>query len=258
LNAPVCLICGGDNQEMPTFRTFLSPSSPQRFCPACRTELAPIDPAHSCRLCGRDLSLLDGRFIRGSICTDCARWKEQGSGGAYQKNIALFTYNDFMKDLVIRFKFRGDAILADGFRKAFQEAFRKMSGGGAAGFLRRITSGSRQEPWLIVPIPLSPTRLNERGFNQAEILAGLTGKPVVPALIRTGNEQKQSKRNRRERLAQADNPFEWNQVCKTELKGKNILLIDDIYTTGATLRRAAAVLEPAGPHQIRSLTLAHG
>ncbi|WP_010631871.1 ComF family protein [Sporolactobacillus vineae] len=253
-----CLICGGDRQEPPAFRTFLSPSAAPGFCPSCRASLSPIDPRHSCPLCGRDLTLTEDKFIRDGICTDCIRWKARGHDGTYQGNVALFTYTGPMKELVTRFKFRGDAVLAEGFRAAFQKAYRKMCCGDAQNHWRRLIFGSGRKQWLIVPIPLSPARLNERGFNQAEILAGLTGQPVVPVLVRTGGEQRQSKRSRRERIMQTERPFALNPDCGTGPGGKNILLIDDIYTTGATLRHAAAVLEAAGPQRIRSLTLAHG
>lgn len=251
-----CLICGVYYNEPPAFRTFLSPFSPPGFCPACRESLSPIAPPHSCPLCGRDLTLTEDKFIRDGICTDCIRW--QAHGGSYEGNVALFTYNEPMKALITRFKFRGDAVLAEGFRSPLQKAFRKMCRGDTQNLLRCGGFGQNRNEWLIVPIPLSPARLNERGFNQAEILAGLTGQPAVPALVRTGSEQQQSKRSRRERIEQTVHPFALNPDCSAPLNGKNILLIDDIYTTGATLRHAAAVLEPAGPRRIRSLTLAHG
>jgi competence protein ComFC len=251
-----CLICGGDNQSPPTFRTFLSPAAAPGFCPSCRATLAPIDPNRSCPMCGRDLTRTEDKFIRNGICTDCLRWKKRGRDGVYEGNVALFTYTEPMKELITRFKFRGDAILAEGFRTAFQKTYRKMCYGDTQNDWRRWIS--RRNQWLIVPIPLSTARLNERGFNQAEILAGLTGQPAVPALVRTGSEQKQSKRSRRERIMQTEHPFAWNPACKVQLSGRNILLIDDIYTTGATLRHAAVALEPAGPQRIRSLTLAHG
>ncbi|WKB35279.1 phosphoribosyltransferase family protein [Terrilactibacillus sp. S3-3] len=114
------------------------------------------------------------------------------------------------------------------------------------------------EDLTIVPVPLSGERLLERSYNQSRLLAELLGNKVTDALIRRVNEPKQSKKGRRERLEMKENPFRLVDSCRKQLAGRQVLLIDDIYTTGATLRLAAQALQPAGPISIVSLTLAHG
>jgi competence protein ComFC len=132
------------------------------------------------------------------------------------------------------FKYRGDYVLAIIFTEKIKE------------FLRKI------QPDLIVPIPLSKERLYERGFNQAEALLNESGLTQTIPLTRIHSE-KQSKKSRSERI-HIPQVFEVDR--QIEILGKNILLIDDIYTTGSTLRHAAKLLKESGAERVQSLTLA--
>ena len=110
---------------------------------------------------------------------------------------------------------------------------------------------------LPVPIPLSKERLYERGFNQAAELARLL--PVAPheVLKRVVHEQKQSKKSRTERLRLEAPVFRFIGDPSV-IRGREIVLIDDIYTTGATVRRAAKVLLENGAASVCSMTVARG
>jgi competence protein ComFC len=154
------------------------------------------------------------------------------------------------------FKFRGDAILADGFEKELKKTYSRIIDHRLRFRFLNLRRGGEYE--AIVPIPLSRERLVERGFNQAELLARKLGQPIVDALIREKNEQKQSKKNRRERLLMRETPFHLKDDHVRIVTGKKILLVDDLYTTGATMRLAATAFTPAHPKQIDSLTLIHG
>ncbi|WP_367379308.1 ComF family protein [Rossellomorea aquimaris] len=106
---------------------------------------------------------------------------------------------------------------------------------------------------LVTPIPLSNERLYERGFNQSTAL--LEEAEVRPSCLLTRiHSEKQSKKTRRERLQQ-EQVF---QLGVGDVKGKRVLLFDDIYTTGTTLRQAAKLLKEAGAREVSSLTLARG
>ncbi|WP_318246450.1 ComF family protein [Rossellomorea aquimaris] len=106
---------------------------------------------------------------------------------------------------------------------------------------------------LIIPIPLSDERLYERGFNQSTVL--LEEAEVRPSTILTRlHSEKQSKKTRSERLLQ-EQVF---RLAESDVRGKTILLFDDIYTTGTTLRQAAKLLREAGADAVSSLTLARG
>ncbi|MCV9884684.1 ComF family protein [Metabacillus halosaccharovorans] len=142
-----------------------------------------------------------------------------------------------MKDILSTFKFRGDAALAAVFEKEFKTSYK-------ANFKTIKLDAT-------IPIPLSPERLYERGFNQAKLLADFLPLPQLDILERTHHE-KQSKKSRQERLT-SSNVFSISD--RSIIEGKNILLIDDIYTTGTTLRHAAKRLKDFGATSIYSLTL---
>ncbi|WP_157764182.1 ComF family protein [Paenibacillus borealis] len=114
---------------------------------------------------------------------------------------------------------------------------------------------------LLVPVPVSTVRLSERGFNQAEQLAEVLtlrrGIPQLPLLVRTHHTGKQSSKSRSERLADMKHAFTGNtdpEILRS-LKGQldlitprlqkrplQIIIIDDIYTTGSTIRACAEAL----------------
>ncbi|WP_197076558.1 ComF family protein [Domibacillus indicus] len=147
-------------------------------------------------------------------------------------NASLYHYNDAMQALIARFKYRGDYALADIFAQDIRTAAQKAACD------------------LVCAVPLAPSRLAERRFNQSEALierAGLTGMP----LLARKESDKQSKKSRKERVGSRQTFYPIGDAA-----GKSVLLIDDIYTTGATIRLAADALEEAGAHSVKSITVA--
>ncbi len=96
-------------------------------------------------------------------------------------------------------------------------------------------------------IPMHPRKIAERGYNQSELLARrvakVLGLPLVPALRKVKETPSQTGLSRRERHKNADGAFAL--LSPLPLSG-TVLLVDDIYTTGATMKEAAAVLHLAG------------
>jgi ComF family protein len=109
---------------------------------------------------------------------------------------------------------------------------------------------------LVAPVPLHKGRLQERGFNQALLLARAF--PEVPlareALIRVRHTDPQSGLNPKQRRENVRGAFAAPRPER--LKGKHILLIDDVYTTGATVKECARVLRQAGALEVSVLTVA--
>jgi competence protein ComFC len=229
-----CLICHEIIQPILGWKAIFSEEKELNLCPTCEGKFELIE-GEQCRVCSRPFQFLDERFRHGDMCHDCKRWEEDDDWRGYlDSNHSIYLYNDFFKEVMATFKYRGDYVLAIIFTEKIKE------------FLRKI------QPDLIVPIPLSKERLYERGFNQAEALlneSGLT--PTIP-LTRIHSE-KQSKKSRSERI-HIPQVFEVDR--QIEILGKNILLIDDIYTTGSTLRHAAKLLKESGAERVQSLTLA--
>ncbi|HHY21711.1 MAG TPA: ComF family protein [Bacilli bacterium] len=209
------------------------------LCATCSNELEPI-VGDICISCGRSFDEESEPFRSGDQCYDCIRWESNPEWqGLLVKNRSLFRYNDFMKELIARFKYRGDTILAT----VFQERLRQM-------YQKEFSQKA-----YIVPIPLSKERLLERGFNQAEILAQMLGKPI-PFLLAQHRTEKQSKKNRSKRLNVGKSIFYLENRLQSQLIHADIIIIDDIYTTGTTIRQAAKLLLLHGARTVSSLTIA--
>lgn len=198
------------------------------ICCRCEIELEKISGA-LCNECGR--------MMKGTgSCGDCLRWRQHpfwSDKSLYNRSV--YTYNEGMKGILNQFKFRGDVELAKVFKQNFCSLFQKE--------FSKVN--------LICPIPLSDSRLYERGFNQASVLAELLGKEITPLLTKK-HKLKQSKKSRKERM-DSENPFEL--LTKISVEGKHIILIDDIYTTGTTIRNAGKILLEQGAAKISALTL---
>ena len=106
---------------------------------------------------------------------------------------------------------------------------------------------------IIIPIPLHPSRIKFRGYNQCDAIArGMASVLQIPivngVLIRSVATQSQTKKNRFQRFENMNSVFSLAQA--SAIKGKNILLLDDVLTTGATLISAAQVLQQAGSNKL--------
>lgn len=116
---------------------------------------------------------------------------------------------------------------------------------------------------LLIPIPLSKKRLRERGFNQSELLAKEIIKNDLQklleldtkSLLKIKDTSPQTKISREKRLKNLADCF---QVTKPEIiRGRNIILIDDVSTTGATLKEAHLTLLASGAKSVIAFTIAH-
>lgn len=139
------------------------------------------------------------------------------------------------------------------------------------GVLEKITEANGEKIFdlssavFFAPVPLHPRRFRERGFNQAEIfalvLAGFINKSggktrVLNILSRARSTRQQAKLSREERwqnVAGAFTPHEWPSVPPSK-----IFLVDDVFTTGATMEECAKVLKQNGVKEVRAVTLARG
>ena len=110
----------------------------------------------------------------------------------------------------------------------------------------------------VLPIPLSAQRLAERGFNQSWLLARQLSSHKADAhlLLRTRDTASQRTLPRAERLANLVGAFAVEPLRATQLRGKKVLLIDDVMTSGASLHTAARVLREAGAAKVSALVLA--
>ncbi len=111
----------------------------------------------------------------------------------------------------------------------------------------------------VVPVPLHPSRLRERGFNQSTLLAAAAGTalglPVDERLLRVRATPHQVGSGSRQREANVHDAFGWHAP---EAAPRVALLVDDVLTTGATLRACARALHAAGTREVHGIALANG
>ncbi|EKN67661.1 ComF family protein [Schinkia azotoformans] len=240
-----CLICHQPLTEIITWSSLFTLSTQNdqpQICNQCNQKLEPIT-GEQCRICSRPFSKLEPKFRKQDLCYDCYNWERTSEWqGLLTQNTSIFNYNDFLKDLLAQFKFRGDHELVKIFTEPIQTKFKQMF--------------DQKKPPIIIPVPLSIERQYERGFNQAQSLASLLSQQPIEEILERSHTEKQSKKKRSERLL-TDSPFHLKaDINPAQYKNKNFLIIDDIYTTGITLRQIAKVLQPLSPNSIKSLTLA--
>lgn len=156
--------------------------------------------------------------------------------------------------LVHALKYEGAFALADPMGRALAPAARRLAGGAEAGSgagTHRSPGPSRTGPAL-VPVPLSPARRRERGYNQAELLArglaGATGWPVRPLLVRRPGGDRQARLGRRARRRNVETRFALRPgaVRRGWEARAGVLLVDDVLTTGATALACARALVSGG------------
>lgn len=225
-----CLWC--DKEIIPelSWSNLVFLSKPKQLCQQCESKLEFVT-GKRCDKCSR----ISGE----TLCHDCKWWEHHTNNhDPLTFNYSIFHYNDQMQALISRWKYRGDYCLGYAFKDYYQNVFKR-----SFAFLPKEA--------IAVPIPLSSKRFSERGFNQAQLLATFLPIKAMEVLTRIHGE-KQSKKTRQERLS-AINPFYLKETVN-----KPVILVDDIYTTGSTLRHAAKVLKEQGCPNVYAFTLVRG
>jgi ComF family protein len=151
-----------------------------------------------------------------------------------------------LKDLILLFKYRHFGIL----------------GKNLARFAYEVLAEEEDLWWdvdAIIPVPLHPKRKKERGFNQARViakeLARIKGVELVErCLVKIKNIVPQTSLEAEQRKKNVRGAF--RVKGEERLKGKIVLLVDDVYTTGSTLKECSRVLRKAGVKEVRALTVA--
>ncbi|WP_309088982.1 ComF family protein [Domibacillus sp.] len=213
-----CLLCESET-AIQSWAAFFGAKAPL-LCGNCSEPLKKLTGPF-CTICCREMK-------EAEVCPDCAAWEE----GIFHSNYSFYQYNDAMKELIARFKYRGDYALANLFAQDIRRMARQL------------------EYDIICPVPLSLSRLAERRFNQSEALVERARLPQT-ALLGRRESDKQSKKTRAERITAKQTFYPIGDAA-----GKTILVIDDIYTTGATMRLVSDALQKAGAVSVKSITIA--
>jgi ComF family protein len=222
-------------------RSALTKISNLPVCDACLDRIVPFDGT-LCSVCGEKLS--GGRFAvdPDPLCELCRRAKPR-----FRKAVAYGGYEGALRDLLHVFKYQGVRSASPLLGRYLSQA---IAGAGIAG------------PLLVVPVPLAPGKQRTRGFNQAaEIARALTRlRPVAgiqldtALLVRVRETISQTGLTRHQRQANLRGAFAVTRPEK--LRGKKILLVDDVMTTGATAGECARILLRAGANEVFVATVA--
>ncbi len=159
--------------------------------------------------------------------------------------IAPFTYEGNVAQALRNFKFRKTVFNSRSFSAAIVSAIRK-------------TYYKDMDFEIVTDVPLTHSRIRKRGYNQSELIARhvarLTDKPFEELLERTVDSEYQHYLGREERIKH--NKRYYNVISAEQVKGKTILLIDDIMTSGATLSSCSEVLKDAGAERVLCASVA--
>ncbi len=188
-------------------------------------------------------------FPREWLCEDCRqllakRWVGPGQpppGGAFQGAAYGYHYGGPAGGLVRNLKYRGVTRLAEGMARAMANAFEAIQPTGAD---------------CVVPVPMHRKRLKQRGFNHAALLAKATAArlelPALDALVRVRNTRQQVRLPAAKRRRNMDGAFE----AVMDVRGRRVILVDDVCTTGATANACAKALMNAGAEAVYLLCFA--
>lgn len=197
-----------------------------------------------CLGCGKDNSWL---------CDECLKYLQYNENYFMEKSafsnldgaFVVFEYNNkIIKKLIKNFKYH---LIKD---------IGNILGSLAYSFLTKRQDKISLKNLLLIPVPLHKKRENWRGFNQAEVIASVISETInTKDMIKTKNTKPQVKLDKENRAVNIQGSFSW---IGESLGGRNVLLVDDVLTTGSTLDECASMLKRAGAKRVYAIVIAHG
>jgi len=218
-----CLFCGG---ELPKVNDF-------KLCSNC-TSIMQLLPGSTCTTCGRPLG---GKYKMG-MCSECKDTEIYFDGAC-----SVFEFSGIVQSALHRFKFEGEVDMAEAFGLYMAKKL-------------------KERKWkidVILPVPLHEKRMSDRGYNQSYLLSAEIGREcgidvLDGALIRKRHTESQVSLPKFGRIHNVKGAFA--MVDSKCIKGKSVLIVDDIMTTGATLNECSRILRESGARNIYCITAA--
>jgi len=220
---PHCSLCKAPLQE-----------DERVVCEGCWSKIQVISGSH-CATCGCPLD------EPAPTCTNC-----ESETLHFDRARILSPFDETIQSLIHQLKYRG--------KRSIGHRLGTMLGALIA------SDGDSDGADVIVPIPLHPSRKKERGYNQSALVASAMGDRLgievsTDLIVRTRRTATQTKLNAEERARNVAGAFE--VVHPEPVRGKEVLLVDDVLTTGATVNACAQVLLEAGAKRVCLAALAH-
>lgn len=206
-----------------------------QVCQSCMKKQVRITPPY-CMKCGKTIEDITEEY-----CGDCTQLPK-----SYDRGFPAFAYVGDIKDAIYAFKYKNQRDYSSFFATCILEQYGKQ--------LKELKLDG------LVPVPIHRDKRKLRGYNQAEVLAKDLGKklqvPVYPNyLLRVVNTSPQKELNDKTRLKNLKNAF---KIGENKIKLKKVLLVDDIYTSGATVEACTKVLLEAGAERVYYTSVAIG
>lgn len=204
-------------------------------CEKCRQKL-PYIRGPRCYKCGKPVSEEETEY-----CMDCTKKEHY-----FTQGISLWSYDESVKKAVYDLKYKNQREFAGYFAKELIKVY-----------YRQIKAWDAD---AVIPVPIHKKRYRQRGFNQAELVArAISSYMQIPVetdyVVRVKNTKPQKELNDKERQKNLKNAFKINQ---NGVKLKKVIIVDDIYTTGATVDVVAELLLSAGITNVYVITLCIG
>lgn len=205
------------------------------ICTACQKKLHFIKEP-TCKKCGKEIEKNEEEY-----CRDCQRFKH-----SFDKGASVFAYDEVMRRSISMFKYHN--------RREYAYFYAEEMARNCERFIQLCA------PDVILPIPIHKRKRRQRGFNQAELVAKELGKMLgIPVdaeyLMRVERTTPQKELTRQQRKANLREAF---AIGKKGKYYQRVLLIDDIYTTGATIDAVSEILRENQTKIIFFLTICVG
>lgn len=221
-----CVCCGA----------VIDDTRPYSLCDKCRERFGWV-VGRTCEKCGKPLE----DTWRHDVCTDC-REREH----AFDRGFTCLSYGVYEKRLIAEYKYLRKKYIARVIAEIMYD--------------RMQCEDIRYD--LVTAVPVHRSRLRKRGFDQAALAASmfakLAGAPYEGTLVRVKQTAAMKTLNAEERKANISGAFGAAPGAGALVSGKDILLVDDIYTTGSTVDVCSEVLKKEGARAVYVLTLASG
>jgi len=202
------------------------------LCDYCENLFIPLEKP-GCNICSIPVS------SGVEVCSSC-----YGKTFAFARNTSCFAYEGLVRDMLRDIKFRQRKYVAQGLGRLW------------ATYIKNTLPSNA----ILVPLPMHTKKRRQRGFDQAQVMAQalseLTGNKLANILERTKNTPPQSGLHPQQRIENIRGAFVIKQKNQHSISEQSIILVDDIYTTGASLNECAKVLMAGGAMQVSTLTLA--
>lgn len=208
------------------------------LCSRCFENIEILNPSSSCFHCHKPLISLNSDII---ICEECAKYRTHDS---ITRNYSAAIYDGNIKMLLFKLKFEKKKDVAKVLALVMDKYLK--------------TNKLKLSCDYLVPVPISDKRRSERGYNQALLIANelarLSGFRINNSLIRHKSTEHLHSQTLLERKAVLSEAFSINEAVN--IRNKNIVILDDIFTTGTTVNECAKILLASGAKSVSSLTAA--